>query len=409
MAVYSSNDAAASGKSSSHAFPVETVPHVINGLVQHPALSPSDQVQILSIVDAMGNATIGDIVAELPGHNQAVSAILALVAAGVLDKDAGMVLDENTLVSRAPRSERTQGRDDGAPPSVPPENIPASLAVVPGSPFIPKIISGSGDDRRDFCRADELRRPGVYILLSETSAYVGVGSDVGHRVAGGQQPIENIETIIVVVDDNNILTSEDAKVVERILWSRLAATGEREMINGVPDGAVVDVQRFSELDSFVAHACLTIRHEDLLFTSGSARSILAGPRSEPERVGKLRQFNHLPAGKIFELNFGDGLVALAARQSADKWVLLSGSDIRLTPVPSATCSTSFLRAAWVHAGLLELAPDHRSYMTQRDLVFGSGSAAAQFCSGAKGLGLWAWRAIDAGQDIDADHTPPIPV
>ncbi|RYD67534.1 MAG: hypothetical protein EOP84_30465, partial [Verrucomicrobiaceae bacterium] len=158
MAVYSSTDAAASGKSSSHAFPVETVPHVINGLVQHPALSPSDQVQILSIVDATGNATIGDIVAELPGHDQAVSAILALIAAGVLDKDAGMVLDENTLVSRTPRSESTQGRDDGAPPSVPPANIPASLAVVAGSPFIPKIISGSGDDRRDFCRADELRR-----------------------------------------------------------------------------------------------------------------------------------------------------------------------------------------------------------------------------------------------------------
>ncbi|MCR6634248.1 hypothetical protein [Devosia sp.] len=113
------------------------------------------------------------------------------------------------------------------------------------------------------------------------------------------------------------------------------------MINGVPDGAVVDVQRFSELDTFVAHACLAIRHEDLLFTSGSARSIHAGPRSEPERVGKIRRFNHLPGGSIFELNFGDGLVALAARQSADKWVLLSGSDIRLTPVPSATCSTSF--------------------------------------------------------------------
>lgn len=408
MAISSSIDAAASGKSSSHAFPNETVPTIIHGLVQHPALSPSDQVQILSVVDATGSASLGDIVAELPGHDQAVSAILALVAAGVLAMNAGIILDENTLISRTSRSDHFDGSDGGGlPPSVPAASIPASLAVVEGSPFVPKIIVGSGDDRRDFCRANELQRPGVYILLSENSGYVGVGSTVGQRIAGGQQPIENIDTIIAIVDGSNVLTVEDAKVVERILWSRLAATGEREMINGVPDGAIVDVQRYSELDAFAAQACLTLRHDDILFTSGSSRAVLAGPRGEPERVGKIRPFNHLPAGDIFELNFGDGLVALAARQSDTKWVLLSGSDIRLTPVPSANCSTSFLRAAWVHSGLLDLAPDARSYMTQRDLVFSSGSAAAQFCSGAKGLGLWAWRPMDGGQDSDPDITPPL--
>lgn len=406
MAISSSIDAAASGKSSSHAFPNETVPTIIHGLVQHPALSPNDQVQILSVVDATGRASLGDIVAELPGHDQAVSAILALVSAGVLTIDAG-ILDENTLISRTTRSDHADGSDSGTLPSAPRANIPASLAVVAGSPFVPKIIVGSGEDRRDFCRADVLQRPGVYILLSESSGYVGVGSTVGQRIAGGQQPIENIEKIVALVDENNVLTANDAKVVERILWSRLAASGEREMINGVPDGAVVDVQRYSELDAFAAQACLTLRHDDLLFVGGSSRAVLAGPRGEPERVGKIRPFNHLPAGDIFELNFGDGLVALAARQSDSKWVLLSGSDIRLTPVPSANCSTSFLRAAWLHAGLLDLAPDARSYMSQRDLVFSSGSAAAQFCSGAKGLGLWAWRPMAGGQDFDPDITPPL--
>ncbi|MGV3575224.1 MAG: hypothetical protein ACO1O4_08840 [Devosia sp.] len=407
MAISSSIDATASGKSSSHAFPTETVPNIIHGLVQHPALSPSDQVQILSVVDATGSASLGDIVAELPGHGQAVSAVLALVSAGVLAMDAGIVLDENTLISRTSQSNHGDGSDGGGLPPASRANIPVSLAVVAGSPFAPKIIVGSGEDRRDFCRGDELQRPGVYILLSETSGYVGVGGTVGQRIAGGQQPIENIETIIALVDDNNVLTVEDAKVAERILWSRLAATGEREMINGVPDGAVVDVQRYSELDAFVAQACLTLRHENLLFVGGSSRAVLAGPRGEPGRVGKIRPFNHLPAGDIFELNFGDGLVALAARQTDTKWVLLSGSDIRLTPVPSANCSTSFLRAGWLHAGLLDLAPDARSYMTQRDLAFSSGSAAAQFCSGAKGLGLSSWRPVDCGQDSDPDITPPL--
>lgn len=402
MAVYSSTGAAAPGKPSSHAFPAETVPAILDGLVQHPALSPSDQVQILSIVDATGSASIGDIVAELPGHDHAVSAILALVAAGVLAMDTSTILDENTLVCRTAQPDISRGGDDGNRPPASPPSVPASLTVLAGSPFSPKVYVGSGDNRRDFCRAADLQRHGVYILLSQTSGYVGVGSNVGQRIAGGQQPIQDIETIVAIVDDNNVLTIEDAKVVERILWSRLAAIGEREMINNVPDGAVVDVQRYSELDSFVAEACLALRHEHLLFVSGSSRAVLAGPRSEPERIGKIRPFNHLPEGDILELNFGNGFNALAARQPDSKWVLLSGSDVRLTSVPSATCSSSFLRAAWAHAGLLDLAPDGRSFTTRRDLVFASGSAAAQFCAGAKGFGLWAWRSIDRDAGFDPE-------
>jgi hypothetical protein len=51
MAISSSTGAAAPGKSCLHSFPSDIVPPIINGLVQDPSMSPSTQVQILSVVD----------------------------------------------------------------------------------------------------------------------------------------------------------------------------------------------------------------------------------------------------------------------------------------------------------------------------------------------------------------------
>jgi hypothetical protein len=88
------------------------------------------------------------------------------------------------------------------------------------------------------------------------------------------------------------------------------------------------------------------------------------------------------------------LTALAARQAEDRWLLLRGSDVRVDTVPTAGAGPGFLRAAWAHAGLLELSADGTSYVAMRDLVFPSGSAAALFCTGSKGRGLAGWRPID---------------
>lgn len=240
---------------------------------------------------------------------------------------------------------------------------------------------------------EALRRPGIYGLMNGTSIYIGMGSDVGARVAGGQQPIENITSIFVITDANGALTATDAEVAERMLWSRAAACRERTLVNGVPDGASVDAERWSELDAFVGQACLTLRHHGLLFVSGTARTVLAGPRSEPGRVGPLRPLDAIPEGEVMELSFGDGLIALAVRQSEMNWVLLQGSEVRAEVAASANASVKYLRSAWLHSGLLSASPDGRSYTVRRDLSFRSGSAAAQFCTGSKGKGLAGWVPI----------------
>ncbi|WP_332700991.1 hypothetical protein [Devosia sp.] len=414
MATLPSTGAHAPGKSYPHSIQIEP-PRLIGGLVQHPLVSAPTQIKILQIVDDTGSATIGDIIAELSDHPDPVSAVLVMVELNILVIEGKTVLDANSIVRRAdpePDPENQGGTPwspSGGPDAVSDfSNIagtptPDGLERLAVSPFSPNVVVGPGVTRRVFARMAELRRPGVYMLMNATQVYVGTGVDVGLRVASGQQPIGDIETIVVITDANGNLSEDDAKAAERLLWSRVAGAREHMLVNGTPDGASIDTQRFSELEAMIGAACLSLRHAGLLFTTGSARGVLAGPRQEPGRVAPLRPFNEIPYGEVLELNFGNGMVALAARQSDTRWLLLRGSDVRLNTVASANASTRYLRAAWLHGGLLELAPDGRSLTTTRDLTFGSGSAVAQFCAGSKGRTLESWKSIAPNGGGDPDR------
>jgi len=418
MATLPSTGAHAPGKAYPHSIQVEP-PRLVGGLVQHPLVSASTQITILRIVDDTGSATIGDIIAELPDHPDPVSAVLVMVELKILVIDSKVVLDVHAIVRRAdpepdpenqggtpwspsggPDASGSAGSDFSNTAAAP---IPDGLERLAVNPFSPNVVVGPGVTRRAFGRMPELRRPGVYMLINANHIYVGTGADVGLRVASGQQPIGDIETIVVITDANSTLTEEEAKAAERLLWSRVAGAHERVLVNGTPDGASIDVQRLSELEAVLGATCLALRHAGLLFTTGSARGVLAGPRQEPGRVAPLRPFNDIPDGTVLELNFGTGMVALASRQSDTHWLLLQGSDVRVDTVASANASTRYLRAAWLHAGLLEVAPDGRSLTTTRDLTFGSGSAVAQFCAGSKGRTLECWKPIapEVGYDPDS--------
>lgn len=411
MANSSSTATGAAGKPYPHSFQIETP--LLGGLVQHVLVSPSVQVQILSIVDETGTASIGDIAAELVNHPDPVGAIVVMIGLNILIAEVRGVLDANTMVRRAEpepdpntTTEPVPGQHGGTADSI---GAPSTGSDVPGglerlevTPFAVSLVVGSGSARRAFARMDEVRRPGIYGLISGTSIYIGMGGDAGIRIATGQQPIENIDTIFAITDAHGQLSEADAKAAERMLWSRIAASRERVLINGVPDGAAVDPQRFSELEAFIGQACLALRHHGVLFTAGPARAVLAGPRNEPGRVTPLRPLNDIPNGEVVELAVGGGRIALAARQADDRWVVLQGSDVRVETVASANASTRYLRSAWLHTGLLIPSFDGKSYTARRDLVFPSGSAASQFCCGAKGKGLAGWHPIDPDGCYDPD-------
>lgn len=382
-------------------------PHLVGGIVRHDLVSASVQVTILALIDATGSAEIGDICAALAPHHDPVGAVLVMAEVGILDLEIRQVLDAATIVRRAsPDPDPAEGQNVlASDPDLHPGGGGGTCALPEGverirPQYSPTVVVATGDARRSLSQLGELRRPGVYALLAGSEVYVGVGSDVGARVASGRRPIVDVETIVVVTDGNGTLTDRDARVAERILWSRVAGARQYRLVNGVPDGAPVDLERYSQIDAFIAAACLELRHQGAMFTTGSARGVLAGVRSEPGRVMPIRPLQKIPDGKILELEFAGGLVALAARKSSEHWLLLSGSDVRIETVASANASASFLRASWVHSGILEMSPDGRSYVTKRDLAFASGSALTQFCTGAKGTSLDAWRPIDPDGGYD---------
>lgn len=414
MANSSSTATAVAGKPFPIPSPQAEMPSLIDGLVHHALVTASIQVKILGIVDETGNASIGDIVEALDNHPDPVGAIMVMVRLNILVLELHGLLDANTVVRRA--GPELDPEAPAAEPPVPPRDgdgasarrgsdhpsVPGSLERLDANPFRANLVIGAGSARRDFARVDDLRRPGIYGLMNSSALYIGMGSDVGQRVATGQQPIEGIETIFVITDANDRLSADDADVAERILWARAASSRERAMVNGLPDGAAIDPQRYSDLDAFVAEACLALRHDGLLFTTGSARSVLAGPRAEPGRSVLQRPFNDVPKGEVMELVFNEGRIAMAAKRSENDWLLLRGSDVRPETVASANASASFLRAAWLHSGILMPSHDGRSFTLTRDMPFRSGGAATHFVTGSKGRGRGGWQSIDPDGGYDPE-------
>lgn len=392
-----------------------------SGLVDHALVSPSVQVQILSVIDATGSASIGDIIAELPGHTDPVGAIFAMIAAGVLVVVTTGIIDAHSIVART-KNNGPRGRPHvgDAQPTVPeaveptgtdnaevssciqpidfaglaPEALPDGLHWVPTADLQPHIIIGAGARRAAFRRSELLRQTGVYLLLRGHEVYVGYGADVAVRATSGRQMSGGgPEAIIGIVDARDRLTDDDARALERILWNHVANDRDSSLLNGIPDGAAVDPDRYSQLMLFAAQVVLALRQAGLMFLGGSVREQIAGPRAEPDRLGAPRRIDDLPDGRVKELNYC-GLTAVAAERDDGTWLLLRGSDVRIDTVSSASASASFLRAAWLHAGILEPSPDGASYMLKRDIVFSSGSAVGHFVSGSKGFGPSAWMPID---------------
>lgn len=411
MATAFSSDASASNKSYSSVLRYSP-PVLVAGLVQHALVTGSTQLDILRIVDETGSTTIGDIAEGLINHPDPTGAVLVMVDLCILEIEPKGVIDANTVVRRAPEAPDPLTEHQASSTVVKEAvvdtvdsceaagDLPVGIERLSASNLAPCVMVATVEARRALGKVAVLDRPGVYALIGDSQVYIGASSSVGNRVASGQQPIADVKTIVVITDQNDTLSGEDALAAERMFFSRVEASRSFATMNERPLGASVDAERYSDIDAFLGQACLTLRHHGVLFTEGTARSVLAGPRNEWGRVAPIRPFNDIPSGDVVELCFDNGLVALAARQSDRRWLLLQGSDVRIDTALSANSSVRFLRSAWLHAGLLELSADGRSYVTTRDIPFGSGSGAAQFCCGSKGRTRDSWIPINPEGGFD---------
>ncbi|CAA2136889.1 hypothetical protein [Methylobacterium bullatum] len=74
------------------------LPH--HDIVVHPLITPDVQVALLAAVDETGDACLGDLADAIPAHPQPISAVLALVDAGLLAIDLFSAFDASCRVWR---------------------------------------------------------------------------------------------------------------------------------------------------------------------------------------------------------------------------------------------------------------------------------------------------------------------
>lgn len=345
----------------------------VAGLVAHPALTPEVQIGILSVVDATGSATLGDI-ADSVEHSLSSTAALALVAAGVLDIEPVAVIDANTRVTR-----HVAGQAPTIEPLAPPAPdmpLPASVTAVRGPTFDPEVFVITADTLSHVRRVARLQRPGVYVGWSEIgNAYVGTSGDTANRVAVNAN-LSQARQVAVILDRNHALTPEDAQVAERILHQCLAFGKVFGSLNTLPIGTNVSPERYGDIRMFVTNAVMLLHRSGIITSPLATRHLMAGPRA----MSDIEVTPVVDDGILHEMT-GRGFSARAV-ETSDGWVLLRGSVVRRAVMPSANSTASLRRAEWLHAGLLHDRGD--AYEVLSNLRFDSASGAAQFVSGAKG-------------------------
>lgn len=130
MATSSSTATGVAGKSYP-LHPHTEAPALIGGVVHHALVSPSVQVQILSVVDVAGSATVGDIIAELPGHPDPVGAIMVMVRLKILVAEVRGTLDASAVVRRA------DPEPDPADAVAAPPDLPGGGGAVAAATIVP--------------------------------------------------------------------------------------------------------------------------------------------------------------------------------------------------------------------------------------------------------------------------------
>ena len=80
--------------------PPQPAPSWHPDIVDHPLVTPDDQLRLVAAVEDEGRIAIGDLVAHLPDHPAPISAVMVLVDAGILVLDQEAAFDAALQVWR---------------------------------------------------------------------------------------------------------------------------------------------------------------------------------------------------------------------------------------------------------------------------------------------------------------------
>lgn len=156
-----------------HAKPVMA----LEGLVADPHLDLDSQIAILAAIDETGSASLGDLMALLPGHASPGQAILALIREGALVITSSGLIDAHSLVARRVNPPLRQKATSSS--EAPRKGVQHLKVVAPE----PDIFFASGIERIYFVQEPRLRQKGIYLALYGSAVYVGRSGDTACRIA----------------------------------------------------------------------------------------------------------------------------------------------------------------------------------------------------------------------------------
>lgn len=234
---------------------------------------------------------------------------------------------------------------------------------------------------------EELKQTGVYLLFGTDAdsgdeiAYVGQARERknGNGVLGRvmehfrQEKNEYFTHAVMLVTSDDSLGPTEISYLENAFHSRALAAGHVRTLNSNdPSPGTATEEKKADLEEFIAYATIAIGslgYRIFEKTDDEKASATAAPAPAPDAEPPLKLDS---AGAR-----GEG------RQVADGFVVLAGSQLRMSLTPSAPDSVQKHRDHYedrIDNGVLK-----------KDTVFSSPSAAAQFLMGASANGKLQWK------------------
>ena len=360
---------------------------VADGVAQHWSVNYDVQVRLMGTVLETGSATVGDLIAALPGHPAPVAAIMALVENGHLLRQPGVVTPFTVINSPSMpvKNKGGDGSGDGTPKPSDPKTgkifaFPATVAHLDSTRFVPSVSVVAAKDRRDLPR---FAGPAIYLGVKGLELYPGCTSKGWDRIAAAH--LKDYEGVAVIRDLSGQLDDRQAAAAERILGLHCQALPKYSLANQLPNGAVVSDEEYAALRLFVGEALLIAQRLGLGLIAATPKRLLAGA------AGALRHMlpggmKAVPEGTEYHL-YACGVEARAIESDGD-WIVLPGSEVRKKVTASAGASGVMLRSEWLFSGVLR--DEGSRYRLMQPVVFDSGTGAANFVLGSKGPNLSGW-------------------
>lgn len=381
-----------------------TTATLVEGLVQHDYVDADVQVTILATIDETGSAALGDILAALEGHPKPAGAVFAMVSAGIIQCESGIV-DANSRLSRRHLDHAGADRDagEGGPISSLGEcegagsrfndaeavHAPDVREISIPTIYVPAVLSVPGVDRASLRHEPLLDRPGIYAAIWGNEVYVGASKTVVTRLTKGRHLIapRPADRILAIVDRTDQLTWDGAQVAERLLYRKVTASSALKARNEEPSGGQVDATTYKLVHDFVETAVVALSRAGLLSALDEGNGT---PPSGPgirdlTSIFSTRVKPPLLSASLYRLEACG--VAARARVEGKSWTLLAGSQVRGSVMPSAHPSAQQRRIELLHSG--GLVKKGRDYLLTEDLSFGSATGAAHFVVGSKtSVDIW---------------------